>query len=117
MSALMAVACARPKSEGYRRVELFSAGHGQIEFTCVLAFHSHDTFDGTTPWQLELDLDTMGWCMCGARCRVIRLTPESDRLWVWAFDRESLRLDKYSALPSDVVEFNLDSWFCYRGKP
>jgi hypothetical protein len=113
----MLFACHKPRSETYRRVEIFSAGHKQIEFKCLLTFHNHDTFVGTTPWQLDLDLDTMSWCMCGPRCRIIRLSPASDRLWMWGFDGESLRLDKYSALPSDEIEFNLDDWFCYKGKP
>ncbi len=118
LAAAMVAACAGPsKGEGYRRVELFSAGHRQIEFVCLIGSHSQDTFAGTTPWQLELDLDTMNECICGTHCRVLRTSPASDRLWVWAFDRESLRLDKYLASPSDTVYFHMRSWICYEGKP
>ncbi len=117
LAVVLTLACHKPRSETYRRIELFSAGHRQIEFMCLLRFHNYDTFVGTTPWQFELDLDTMGWTLYGARCRIIRLSPASDRLWMWGFDGESLRLDKYSASPSDEIEFDLASWFCFRGKP
>jgi hypothetical protein len=111
------VTCSPPKGEGYRRVELFSAGNSQIEFTCLIGCHSYDTFVGTTPWKLELDLDTMDECIGGTRCRVLRSDPGQDRLWVWAFDRDSLRLDKYLASPSDTVFFHMRSWICDQGKP
>ncbi len=106
-----------PKGEGYRRVELFSAGKSKIEFMCLIGCHSYDTFVGTTPWKLELDLDTINECICGTYCRVMRTNPGPDRLWVWAFDRESLRLDKYLASPHDTVFFHMRSWNCYQGKP
>jgi len=112
------VTCARPpRSETYRRIELFSAGDSKIEFTCLIRCHSYDTFVGTTPWRLELDLDTMNECIGGTFCRVLRTSPGPDRLWMWAFDRESLRLDKYLASPDDTVFFHLRSWICYQGRP
>jgi len=106
-----------PKGEAYRRVELFSAGNSKIEFVCLIGRHSLDTFVGTTPWKLELDLDTMNECICGTDCMIMRTTPGPDRMWMWAFDRESLRLDKYVAVPSDRIHFHMRSWICYEGKP
>ena len=113
----MLVACAKPKSEGYRRVEIFSAGKSKIEFTCMLGIHSWDTFVGTTPWQIELDLDTMNECICGTHCRILRTNPGPDKLWVWGFDRDSLRLEKYLVTQFDTVYFHMRSWICYQGKP
>jgi hypothetical protein len=116
--AVTVVTCARlPKGEGYRKVELFSAGDRQIEFACLIGSHSCDTYVGTTPWRLELDLDTMNECIGGTHCRVLRTWAGPDRLWVWAFDRDSLRLDKYLASPTDTVHFHMRSWICYQGKP
>jgi len=80
--ALAAMTCARPKGEGYRRVELFSAGKSEIAFMCLVGCHSYDTFVGTTPWKLELDLDTLNECIGGTFCRILRTNPGSDRLWV-----------------------------------
>lgn len=117
LSVVTVVACARTKSEGYRRVELFSAGHRQIEFMCLIGSHSLDTFVGTTPWQLELDLDTMHECICGTSCRIMKTSAGTDRMWMWAFDHESLKLDKYVAIPSDRIFFHMRSWICYEGKP
>jgi hypothetical protein len=84
---------------------------------CLIGSHSYDTFVGTTPWKLELDLDTMNECIGGTHCRVLRTWAGPDRLWVWAFDRDSLRLDKYLASPTDTVHFHMRSWICYQGKP
>lgn len=121
LCALVAVACVScakpPRGEGYRRVELFSAGKSKIEFMCLIGSHSHDTFVGTTPWKLELDVDTMNECIGGTFCRVLRTNPGPDRMWVWAFDRESLKLDKYLASPHDTVFFHMRSWICYQGRP
>jgi len=117
LSVVMVVACARTKSEGYRRVELFSAGHRQIEFMCLIGSHFPDTFVGTTPWQIELDLDTMGECICGTQCWILKTSAGTDRMWMWGFDRESLRLDKYVASPSDRIHFQMRGWHCYEGKP
>ena len=118
VAAIAGMTCAgRPRSEGYRRVELFSAGKSKIEFTCLIGRHSYDTFVGTTPWQIELDLDTMHECICGTHCLITRTNPGPDRLWMWAFDRDSLRLDKYITSPHDTIHFHMRSWNCYQGKP
>jgi hypothetical protein len=116
--ALAVLACARPpRSETYRRVELFSAGSTRIEFMCMIGSHSYNTFVGTTPWKLELDLDTMNEYIGGTFCRVLRTSQGPNRMWMWALDRESLRLDKYLASPHDTVFFHMRSWICYQGKP
>jgi hypothetical protein len=116
LSVVTVVACARTKSEGYRRVEFFSAGYSKIEFRCQIGVYQHDTIVATTPWTLELDLDTLpgSW---DDRCRVTRTNPGPDKLWVWAFDRESLRMAKYLATQFDTVDIDLGSWICYRGRP
>jgi len=113
----MLFACHKPRSETYRRVEIFSAGQSRIEFTCMVGRHSWDTFVATTPWQLELDLDTMHECMCGTHCRIMRSEPGPDKLWVWGFDGDSLRLAKYVATQFDTVDFHMRTWICYQGKP
>jgi hypothetical protein len=117
LGVVMVIACHKPRSEGYRRVEFFSAGKSRLEFTCMIGRHSWDTFVGTTPWQIELDLDTMHECICGTHCRITRSEPGPDKLWVWGFDGDSLRLDKYLVSPSDTVDFHMRSWICYQGEP
>lgn len=59
----------------------------------------------------------MNECICGTHCLVLRTSAGPDRLWVWEFDRESLRLDKYLGSPSDTGFFHMRSWICYQGKP
>ncbi|MBM3331964.1 hypothetical protein FJY68_08970 [candidate division WOR-3 bacterium] len=108
-------ACHKPRSEGYRRIELFSTGKSSIEFTCLIGIPA-DTHRFTTPWSIELDLDTMGGSWPD-RCRVSRANPGPDKLWVWASDRDSLRLARYLATQFDTVGFLMQSWICYQGKP
>ena len=86
---------------------------------CQLGNRVRDTFVATTPWTIELDLDT-GYVFPefgGDRCRVTRVDPGPDKLWVWAFDSESLRLSKYVATQYDMVDFDMRGWFCRQGKP
>jgi hypothetical protein len=116
LSVVLVVACAKPKGEGYRRVEIFSAGSSRIEFRCLMNIQLCETFVATTPWTFEMDLDTIDDWWAG-RCRVSRIEPGPDKLWVWAFDRESLRMAKYLATQFDTVDMDMSIWNCYKGKP
>ena len=113
-AVVMLSTCHKPRSEGYRRIELFSAGKSQVTFMCLVRAHQPDTFVGTTPWVFELDVGTGPECMCGTPCRITKTSVGTDSMWMRAFDRESLRLDKYVA---DLIYFDMRSWECYKGKP
>jgi hypothetical protein len=115
LAVVMVLACHKSRSGTYRRIEFFSAGRSRIEFTCLIGIPA-DTYKVTTPWSIELDLDTMGGSWPD-RCRVSRASPGPDKLWVWAFDRDSLRLAKHLATQFDTVDFLMRSWICYQGKP
>ncbi len=114
LGVVLVMACHKPLSEGYRRIELLSAGKSRVTFMCLVRAHSPDTFVGTTPWVLELDVGTGPECMCGTPCRITRTSDGTDSMWMRAFDRESLRLDKYVA---GLIYFDMRSWECYKGKP
>lgn len=116
LAVVIAAGCHKPRGEGYRRIELFSAGSSKIEFRCLINVYSCDTFVATTPWTFEMDLDTIDDWWAG-RCRVSRTEPGPDELWVWAYDRDSLRGAKYLATQFDTVDIDLWSWICYQGKP
>jgi len=115
LGVVMVVACHKPRSDTYRRIEFFSAGKSKIAFTCLVGIPT-DTFRATTPWSIEMDLDTMdgSWPY---RIRVLRAEPGPDKLWVWGFDRDSLRLAKYLATQFDNVDFDMRYWICWQGKP
>jgi len=116
LAAVAVFACHEPRTETYRRVELFSAGKTRIEFTCLSGTCPGKTYEAATPWTLEMDLDTIDDWGAG-RIRVFRSDPGPDKLWIWAFDRDSLRMTKYDATQFDTVDIDLWNWHCYRGRP
>jgi hypothetical protein len=116
LSVVLMAACAKPRSDGYRRVEIFSAGSSKIQFRCLINVYSCDTFVATTPWKIEMDLDTIDDWYAG-RVRVSRANPGPDKLWVWGYDRDSLRIAKCLATQFDTVDIDLWNWYSYRDKP
>lgn len=109
--AAVALTCARPpKTRGFRSVEFFSAGNRQVEFTCQVGAHSWKTYTRRTPFRFELEMDTFNPCMCGIDLRFWKTSAGPERLWVWAFDHDSLRVEMSAARPDETLSFSLTNW-------
>jgi hypothetical protein len=84
-----------------------------VEFVCRVGCHTWTTYEATTPWRLELDLDTMNECVCGTHCCINKTTSDSETLWIDGFDRDSLRVSSYLVSQSETMNFHMRSWICY----
>lgn len=102
-----------PKGEAYRRIEVSASPGKHTAFVCMIGIHSWKTYEPTTPWVFEVDLDTMHECICGTHCRIFKTTADSETLWVEGFDRDSLRMTVPLVSPSETLFAGLHSWFRY----
>ena len=92
-----------PKSESYRRIEVSASPGKHTAFVCMIGIHYWKTYEPTTPWVFEVDLDTMHECLCGTHCRVFKTTADSETLWVEGFDRDSLWMTVPLVSPSETL--------------
>ena len=102
-------ACAdQPRTEGYRKVEFFSLGDSQGQFVCQIGVHGQwTTYERTTPWMLQMDLDTIPECFCGTHCRFWKASAGPDSLRMRAFDRDGLQAETCSAVPAETLNVGL----------
>ncbi len=101
--ALMAVcSCDAFRSEGYRRVEFSSLADSQLTLVCGIGAHSDwFEYEQSTPWTLELDLDTIRSCLCGTHCMVWKASSGREGLRVRTFSRHGLLVDTSTGAPGD----------------
>ncbi|MBM3314822.1 hypothetical protein FJY71_03135 [candidate division WOR-3 bacterium] len=99
-----------PKPANYRALEVSASQGTRLEFGFILrptCMSPWDAVERTTFWRCEMDLDTLYFCLCGARGYVFKTTTGADTLRTQLLDREGVIFDTFAAAPNDTVVVHL----------